>query len=77
MADIRKITLLAGEKDSLYEIGDKLTRGGKVFTVEALYMESIGVGDALELPVVRIYVEEIGSPFVDIPYHAISRIFYS
>lgn len=76
MADIRKITLLAGERDSLYEIGNKLTRGGRVFTIESMYPTTLDF-ENMEVPIVRILVVESDTAFVDIPYHAISRIFYS
>lgn len=79
MAEIKRITLMNGGEESTasYMVGEKLVSRDGTFTIESLYMQSIGVGDALELPVVRVYAKEKGSPFVDVPFHAISRIFYS
>jgi len=73
MPNIRKILLLDGSK---YEIGDKLFRENVPFILESLNYQSNFIG-GLELPVIRIYVVESGSPYIDIPYHNVDSIFYS
>lgn len=73
MINIRKIIQLDGTE---YKIGDVLYRENKSFVIESLNLQCILIGD-MEFPVVRIYVVESGSPYMDIPYHAISILFYS
>lgn len=75
MAEIRKITL--EEDGTSYEIGDKVGQRAGLFTVESLYLQTLGDDGGLNVLVVRVYVQEKVSPFVDVPFHAISRIFYS
>lgn len=79
MAEIRKITLLTetGGDTGSYQIGDKLVDKNGAVTVESLYLQTLGFDENNGVMVVRVYVVERGSPFVDVPLHAISRIFYS